>query len=499
MLRKNVIANVIGRLWGVASAYLFIPFYLEYLGAEAYGLIGFYATLTGALAVADLGLTATLNREMARLSARSDSSRDKADLLRTFESVYLCTAIILVSIVWVLGPQIVDRWLKLEGLNRDDTIKALQLMGLAITFQLQSNLYIGGLTGLQKQTTTNVLQVCWSIARGAGAVLMLIYVSNSLTDFFWWQLICNVIYLIVARIVLWRIILLKSINAAFKWSVLGNTWRYAAGMTGMALISTILMQADKLMVSKLLPLEIFGYYMLGAVLAAIPRTIIGPLVTAVFPRFTELVEQGNRRKLTDLYYQVSISLAVVIVPIGITLALFSEEFIFAWTGNAVAAKQIGITACLLVIGEIMQAVAVLPYNLALAHGYTKLNIRLGLCTVIIVTPLLFWLIGKYGLVGAGLSWIIMNILTLPPYLYFIHRRFMPGELGKWLKTVVVRPLLTTLPLVILGRWLATDLSTRTGAILTIALLVFISTCVTAISFEEFRRLLRKLLLKTPAL
>jgi O-antigen/teichoic acid export membrane protein len=68
-IKSNLIANIVGRFWAVASIYAFIPFYIHYLGVEAYGIVGFYTVLQGVLFIADVGLTATLNRELARLSA----------------------------------------------------------------------------------------------------------------------------------------------------------------------------------------------------------------------------------------------------------------------------------------------------------------------------------------------------------------------------------------------------------------------------------------------
>jgi O-antigen/teichoic acid export membrane protein len=49
MIRRNIVANMIGRAWGVLSVYLFIPLYLKFLGIEAFGLVGFYSTLLGVL------------------------------------------------------------------------------------------------------------------------------------------------------------------------------------------------------------------------------------------------------------------------------------------------------------------------------------------------------------------------------------------------------------------------------------------------------------------
>jgi O-antigen/teichoic acid export membrane protein len=89
MIRRNILANMIARAWGVISVYLFVPLYLRFLGIEAYGIVGFYSTLLAVLAFADMGFTATLNREMARLSVRKDAAAEMGDLLRTYESAYI--------------------------------------------------------------------------------------------------------------------------------------------------------------------------------------------------------------------------------------------------------------------------------------------------------------------------------------------------------------------------------------------------------------------------
>jgi len=55
MIRRNILANMIARAWGVISVYLFVPLYLRFLGIEAYGIVGFYSTLLAVLAFADMG------------------------------------------------------------------------------------------------------------------------------------------------------------------------------------------------------------------------------------------------------------------------------------------------------------------------------------------------------------------------------------------------------------------------------------------------------------
>jgi O-antigen/teichoic acid export membrane protein len=488
MIRQNIIANLIGRTWGFISVYLFIPLYLKFLGIEAYGLVGFYSTLLGVLAFADMGFTATLSREMARLSVRKDSAGEMGDLLRTYESTYLYISSALAAIIWVLAPLIAERWLHSKVLQPHEIATAIRLMGIAISLQMPSGLYIGGLMGLQKQVLTNSLQIAWGLLRGAGAVLVLWLFSPTIFAFALWQLISNAIYCFAVRWSLWRALSLSPAQSYphFKWQVFRNTWRYTAGMAGVTFLSAIVTQTDKLIVSKMLSLEMLGYYTLAWSLASAPPTLAGPIASAVFPRLTGLVAMGDRNGLARLYHRTCELVAVAIIPGGLTLALFAGRFIFAWTGSATITQHVGLVAALLLAGQIMQAIMVVPYYLALAHGYVRLTLQMGIAVVVLITPLLIYLITKYGVVGAGISWLVMNLCTLPPSMYILHRRLLPGELKTWILHDVGRPLLASLPVVLLGRWLLPSPSSRLLTFGLIGLVWSVSAAAAAFTIPELR-------------
>jgi O-antigen/teichoic acid export membrane protein len=487
MIRRNIIANMVGRIWGIISVYLFIPLYLKFLGIEAYGLVGFYSTLLGILALADIGLTATLSRETARLSVREDAADEMGDLVRTYESVYLYISVILAIILWFLAPFIAERWLRASTLPTGEIATAIRLMGISIALQLPANLYSGGLLGLQKQVLNNSLQIGWGVLRGVGAVLVLWLVSPTIIAFAFWQLFSNAVYCYAVRMSLWRALPCPFSKPRFNRLVLRNTWRYAAGMAGMTFLSAILKQTDKLVVSKMLALEIFGYYMLAGSLAMAPQILASPIGVAVFPRLTGLVSKGDRDTLTRTYHRACELVSVTVLPTAITLVLYAGDFVLAWTGSMAAVQKAGGVAPYLLGGSIIQAILIIPYYLALAHGNTKLNLWLGLVSVILITPLLIFLIMKYGIIGGGISWLFMNLCTLPPYMYFLHRRFLPGELRTWVLRDVGFPLLASLPVILLSRWLLPVPSSRLMIFGLIALVCGLSTAAAALAIPDLRK------------
>lgn len=488
MLKKNIIANVLGRSWGVVSIYLFVPLYLKFLGIEAYGLVGFYSTLLGVMAFADMGFTATLNREMARLNVHKDSAKEMRDILRTYELTYLGISVALAFLIWITAPLIVEHWLHVSQLHPEEITIAIRLMGIAIALQLPSGLYIGGLMGLQRQVQANYIQITWGLYRGLGSVLFLWLYSPTIIAFAFWQLASNVVLCFIARRSLWRALSfgLTQIDAHFKWQVFRNTWRYCAGMAGMAFVSTLLTQTDKLAVSKMLTLEMLGFYTLAGSLAAVPLMLASPIASAVFPRLTALVILGDRAQMVRLYHRMCELVAVAIIPAGLTMAFFSEDFIRAWTGMNITAQRAHMAASLLLGGQLMQAITLIPYYVALAHGEVKLNLQIGIISFLVITPLLIYLIMHFGIVGAGLSWLIMNLCILPPYMYLLHRRFLSGELLKWSIHGIGLPIVAALPFVMLGRLFMPQSESRLLTLCSIGIVWLSATIASIIVSRELR-------------
>lgn len=455
MVGKNLIANLFSNVWGVISIFIFVPFYIKFLGIEAYGLVGFYATLIGFLSLADLGFSATLKREFARMSARPSSDQEIRETLRTYEVLYVLISLFISIIIWFSAPLIAEHWLNAKAISPNEITLALRLMGVSIALQLPSGLFIGGLMGLQRQVLANSLNIGIGILRGFGAVLVLWLITPSIFAFFAWQLISNVAYLLIVRSNLWRIISIDKTNrkVTFSWQVIRSTGRFSLGMASISLIGVLLSQSDKLIVSKFVSLEMFSYYSIASSLASLPIIVVGALGTAVFPRFVELVTLSNHGQMEKIYKTSSEIAGIILIPAGLVLIFFCGEFIFAWTGSNLIADQAKVTAVLLLGGQILQSTSVVPYNLAIAHGSFRFSQKIGVYAVLLIIPLLIFLTTRYGIVGAGMSWFLLNIFTFPLNLYFLHKQKLSNN--KMLKDSirgVILPLIITIPILIVYKY-----------------------------------------------
>jgi len=453
VIKRNIAANFGGGLWTGIMNLVFVPLYIHFLGIEAYGLVGIFATLLALFALLDMGLSMTLNREMARLAASDDAAQDMRDLVRTLEIPYWTGALFLGAIVVALAPFIAYHWVNVESLAPKTVHVAIMLMGLAVAFQWPISFYSGGLLGLQHQVLLNVINVVMATVRGLGAVLILWLVSPTAEAYFLWQIVASLTHVGWIAFFLWRRLPASPHPPRFRRELLSNVWRFAASMTGIVAASTVLSQLDKVILSRVLSLETFGYYTLASVVALSLYRFISPVFTATFPRFTNLVGRGAASEVIDLYHKSAQLLSVLVLPVAIVVALFSEELLLLWTQSPETAARTHVLVSLLVLGTALHGLAHIPYALQLANGWARLSLTINVVSVLFVVPLLIVLTRWFGAVGAASVCVILNIGYLVSSVTVMHRRLIPAEKWRWCLEDVGRPLLAALVVSTAGRLL----------------------------------------------
>lgn len=434
----------------------FIPLYIKFMGIESYGLVGFFTTLQAVFLLLDLGLTTTLNREIARYSALSEKSQDMRDLVRTLEIIYWGLAFCIGAVVLILSPFIARGWVKADTLSVEVVQKSVMLMGLVMAFQWPLGFYSGGLLGLQKQVLFNILNAVWYTLRFAGGVLVLWLISPTILAFFEWQIVVSVISTGLMALALWRNLPVSHERARFRVSIWRSIWRFAAGMSGISIMVLLLTQLDKIILSKMLSLELFGYYTLAWTIANGLTTLTSSIFTTVFPGFSQRVAVGDVEGLRNLYHRSCQLMSVVILPVAVLVALFAQEILVMWIRNPVIVANTHMLVSLLIIGTALNGLMTLPYALQLAHGWTSLAFYTNVISVIVLIPLLVVATLCYQAIGAAAIWILLNSGYVFIQLQIMHWRLLKGEQWRWYFDDVGLPLIAAMGMIGLGRLLIQD-------------------------------------------
>ena len=437
-VKRDIVANYLGNAWVAIVQIAFVPLYIRYLGIEAFGLIGIFASLQVLMSFLDVGMTPTLTREMTRFKAGLLPIGEARALLRTVQLIFTGVAVIIFICICSGSRWLAADWLKAEALPVATVSGAIGLMGASIALRWLSGIYRGVITGLQHLVWLNSMTAAFATLRGIGVLLVLALISPSVDAFFLYQACVSLIELMVLSRKSWSLIASHE-SAAFSADALRRIWRFSTSVSMIALLGLVLMQSDKILLSKLLPLREFGYYALASSVAGSLGLLILPISGVAYPRLTELVARENPAALADAYHRFAQLLTLILAPSALVLALFSDRILMLWIQDAVTVGATAHLVSLLAVGVMLNGFMNTPNNLQLAYGNTTFMIALYSVVVLVFVPALFVGVSAFGAVAAGYAWIAVNAGCILLAVPLMHRRLLPREQARWFRQDVGLP------------------------------------------------------------
>lgn len=438
--RINVAANLASNAWAALASLIFAPINLHFIGIEAYGIIGVLATIQALIILFNFGIPISFNRELARLSVTKNSAQEMLDLKRTLELANWAYAGLTALVLIGLSPILARHWLQPKELTTETVTQALVIIGLITGIGLSTNFYLSGLMGLQRQVTTGVINICFVTLRSGGAVLVLSLWSPTIQALLAWHLVAALIQFIAVVAAMSRALPTGSRRGQFQKDIVRKIWRFAGGFTVLSFASLILMQTDKIMLSRMLNLDEFGYYMLAITIAGMAITaVVMAMGQVFFPRFSQLTVLGDARNLAEYYHRCCQVVSIWVLPVMTMLLLFSHDVVLLWTQNRQIADNMYLILTVVSVGYGFNALMILPYYIQLAHGSTRMLLYINIVAIVVLIPLIVISVLQFGALGGALGWLVLNagyIIIAAPLL---HRSMPKGELRKWYVTDLLVP------------------------------------------------------------
>ena len=446
-VKTNVLANLAGKGIAALVSLLLVPVYIRYLGIEAYGLVGVFALLTVLFGILDLGVSPTISRELARLATKPDAAQQSRDLVRTLESFYWGIGVVIGVLVMAGAPLIARRWVHASSLSPAIVQRAIVLMGIIMALQWPFSLYEGGLIGLQRLVLNNGIQAGLQVVRGVGAIAVLAFISPTVTAFFVWQLVMSAAGTVAVVAALWKC-MPRGDRPRYSAARFHSIRVFAAEMSATTAVSAVLSQMDKVILSRRLSLADFGYYNLAVVTASGLSYLIYPIYGALFPRLSQFFALRDEGNLARAYHAGCQAMTVTIAPVALTVAFFSSEIMTIWTRNAVTAQHTAFLVTVLVIGTMLNGFVCIPYMLQLAAGWARLSLYTNLIALCIQVPLLFFLIARYGAVGAAFASLALNAASVLIGTNFMYTRLLRGQRWRWYVSDMILPCAAALAVIV---------------------------------------------------
>jgi len=181
--------------------------------------------------------------------------------------------------------------------------------------------------------------------------------------------------------------------------------------------------------------------------------IVAPINRAAFPGYTKASNQIS--VLKSLYTKVMQGIAIIGIPSSIGISLVAPIFVPVVLGN----NWIGAISVMQLLG-FAHAITSINTNadyIFLALGNPKLTTIISSVKAIVVLFLLYILINKNGLIGAGQALLISAIIMFPVYFLFLSR-YIKISLKDYLSPII-RPAICSIIMYEVSRYILFNPST----------------------------------------
>ncbi len=431
-LKVNFLANTLSQVLVTALAILLVPVYLRWLGAEAYGLVGLFATLQAWFNLLDMGLTPTLAREASRFHAGAVTAQAFRQLFRAMGLVFGGLAVLGAVLLWLLAPWAEAHWLQHRALAANDVLWALRVMAMAVVLRWVAGLYRGFLAGTDRQVGLAVVTALMAGVRYLGVLAAMAWWGAAVQVFFVFQLTVALLETLV--LVVWTHRFLPVATKPLAWSLGAIRPVMGVGLS-LAFASSVWVlvnQADKLLLSGLLPLADYGLFSLAVVLASGVMVLSGALSQALMPRLAALHAQGQTDLMMVLYRRGSRWMSALGLGGALALVVLAEPVLFAWTGDPeIASKMSGVLA-LYALGYGFACLAAFPYYLQYALGNMRLHVWGNVLMLVVLVPAVWWVAPLWGSLGTAVVWLLMNFCFGVFWGAVVHKRYWPKQHLHWI-------------------------------------------------------------------
>lgn len=445
LLKRNIISSYLSQGFIVIVGIVVLPFYISLMGAEAYGLIGFFTMMQTLFAMLDMGLSPTIARETSRFRAGVHSHHVYIQLYRTLHVIFIVIGFVGFSLIYFSSFYIANKWLNINELGLNEVVFTIKLMAIIVALRWITGLYKGVISGYEEIVWLSGFNSFIAFSRFLIVFPVMLFFGATPKVFFIFQLAVTLFEFFG---LLLKSKKLQSENCDYSYSGFDISFssikphlKFALSFALSSGLWVLVTQIDKLIMSKTLSLEDYGYFTLAVLVASGIMMIGGPVSTSILPRMSVLEAEGNRKELINVYRNSTQIVTIIAGTVSLMFIFFSKQILFVWTGN----KQIiNIASPILQLysaGYGLIVIGAFPYYLQYAIGNMKLHVIGSFIFVSILLPLLWYCTTRYGLIGAGYSWFIVNLLFFTLWPAYIHSKYIKGVHLRWLFNDVLKLLL----------------------------------------------------------
>ena len=419
-LAKNTLLNILGYGAPLLVAVIAIPILIRGLGTHRFGALMVIWVILGYCNFFDLGL----GRALTKLVAEKLGAGQREDI-----SGLIWTASALIWIVGMIGTiviALISPWLVYSVLHIPEGLQAETLAGFyLVAASIPVVVHAAGLRGVleayQRFDLTNAVRVSTGLFSFLSPLVVLPF-SNNLS----WVIFVLVIGKVIDWLAhIWLCLRFVPALRKFSWShsIIRPLVSFGSWMSVVNIISPIMQYLDRFVIGVVASMAAVAYY--TTPYEVVTKLILLPVafVGVLFPAFsTSLVhERGRAVMLFDrgLCYSY-----LILFPLILIIVALAREGLEFWVGAEFAINSTRVLQWL-AVGVLINGLAQIPFAFIQANGRPELIAKLHLIELPFYLLCLWWLLSRYGIEGAAISW-TLRVIVDTVLLLTISWRLVPA-------------------------------------------------------------------------
>jgi O-antigen/teichoic acid export membrane protein len=182
-----------------------------------------------------------------------------------------------------------------------------------------------------------------------------------------------------------------------------------AWMNACSILIPIFIYIDRFFLGALSSIAAVGYYSVSYDIISRIGVFPASIIMTMFPAFSTIKTDKDR---LEHFYVCSLKyLLLAIWPVVIVLVIFAGKILTIWLGLDWALKTT-LVFQILAVGMFLNSLAQMPASLLDGIGRSDLKAKIFLFYLVPYIALMWFLISKFGIVGAALAWTLRAGLEL---------------------------------------------------------------------------------------
>ncbi|KAF3997445.1 flippase [Glaciimonas immobilis] len=417
-LSKNTVWNIAGNALPLAVGAITIPLLIHRLGMERFGILTLLWTIIGYFSLFDFGIGRAITQQVAGCLGENRHSEAPAIMKAGLEFTILTGiggAVLLFGAAYPLS----QHGLGISPYLQQETFISLMIAAAGIPLATFSTGLRGAIEAYEHFHWSNLARMF------LGTSLFLFPFFAVLTN--GPSLITITMWLVGARLLscfllLWLVIKLpcgKFWTSKILPGMRKGLFAFGAWMAITNLVSPLLVNADRFIISYLLGASMVAFYTVPFEFLVRLLIIPGALGTTLLPNLAKDFVINPLKAQATMWRSTKITAGVMFV-LCISVCLLCYPLMKMFISESFATKSWPLVV-ILSVGVFINGIAYIPYTALHAQGRAKPTGLLHLCELFLYIPVLLGLVHLMGLKGAAIAWTIRTLFDAAA-MFFLYAK-----------------------------------------------------------------------------